>query len=44
MKIDVEIPRTKEELSSMWKKGDIRPFYEEACFKCQQQTDYLRWR
>ena len=38
------IPRVKSELISMWNKDEIRPFYYEMCWKCQNVTNYDRWK
>nr|KAI8740224.1 beta-1; 4-glucuronyltransferase 1 [Biomphalaria glabrata] len=38
------VPRTKSELLDLWRKGLVRPFYWEACEKCQRPTDYERWK
>ncbi|CAL1530504.1 unnamed protein product [Lymnaea stagnalis] len=38
------VPRTKTELLDLWLKGRVRPFYWEACQKCQRPTNYDRWR
>ncbi len=38
------IPRTKQELVASWERGESRPFYEEACRRCQENTDYASWK
>ncbi|KAF7238554.1 Beta-1,4-glucuronyltransferase 1, partial [Varanus komodoensis] len=37
------IPGTKEELLQLYQVGEIRPFYEELCARCQAPTNYSRW-
>lgn len=40
----VEIPGTKAELLAEIKQNNIRPFYVEACQRCQKQTKYSDWK
>lgn len=40
----VRVPKNKPELIEQWTKGLARPFYWEACQKCQRPTNYDRWR
>ncbi|XP_006820430.1 beta-1,4-glucuronyltransferase 1-like [Saccoglossus kowalevskii] len=37
-------PMKKNELLTLWNEGDVRPFYEEVCSKCQIHSSYTRWR
>uniref|UniRef100_A0A8D0E4Y3 Beta-1,4-glucuronyltransferase 1 n=1 Tax=Salvator merianae TaxID=96440 RepID=A0A8D0E4Y3_SALMN len=37
------IPGTKAELLQLYQVGEIRPFYEELCPRCQAPTNYSRW-
>ncbi|XP_063002278.1 beta-1,4-glucuronyltransferase 1 [Elgaria multicarinata webbii] len=37
------IPGTKAELLQLYQVGEIRPFYEELCARCQAPTNYSHW-
>ncbi|XP_060108111.1 beta-1,4-glucuronyltransferase 1 [Heteronotia binoei] len=37
------IPGTKTELLQLYQVGEIRPFYEELCPRCQAPTNYSHW-
>ncbi|XP_053134978.1 beta-1,4-glucuronyltransferase 1 [Hemicordylus capensis] len=37
------IPGTKTELLQLYQVGEIRPFYEELCARCQAPTNYSHW-
>ncbi|KAJ7307458.1 hypothetical protein JRQ81_009478 [Phrynocephalus forsythii] len=37
------IPGTKAELLQLYQVGEIRPFYEELCRRCQAPTNYSHW-
>ncbi|XP_061462445.1 beta-1,4-glucuronyltransferase 1 isoform X2 [Rhineura floridana] len=37
------IPGTKTELLQLYQVGEIRPFYEELCSRCQAPTNYSHW-
>lgn len=37
------IPGAKAELLQLYQVGEIRPFYEELCPRCQAPTNYSRW-
>ncbi|XP_042295417.1 beta-1,4-glucuronyltransferase 1 [Sceloporus undulatus] len=37
------IPGTKTELLQLYQVGEIRPFYEELCARCQAPTNYSQW-
>ncbi|XP_069116859.1 beta-1,4-glucuronyltransferase 1-like [Argopecten irradians] len=39
----IKIPETKEILLTEIKSGNVRPFYAEACERCQKQTVYSEW-
>lgn len=39
-----EVPTGKTKLISEWDAENIRPFYFDACWKCQRNTDYDAWR
>ncbi|XP_041354474.1 beta-1,4-glucuronyltransferase 1-like [Gigantopelta aegis] len=41
---DIDVPSEKAELLIQWGKGNVRPFYRTACWKCQKQTQYERWK
>jgi N-acetyllactosaminide beta-1,3-N-acetylglucosaminyltransferase len=34
----------KQSLISEWDLQNVRPFYQNVCWKCQKVTDYDRWR
>ncbi|XP_077401380.1 beta-1,4-glucuronyltransferase 1 [Vanacampus margaritifer] len=38
-----KIPATKAELVQLYQVGEVRPFYEELCPRCQAPTNYSRW-
>lgn len=38
-----KIPATKAELVQLYQVGEVRPFYEELCPRCQAPTDYSQW-
>ncbi|XP_061816530.2 beta-1,4-glucuronyltransferase 1 [Nerophis lumbriciformis] len=38
-----KIPATKAELVQLYQVGEVRPFYEELCTRCQAPTNYSRW-
>ena len=44
IKNGVEIPLSKSQLIDIWNKGNIRPFYEKVCWKCQKYTLYEKWK
>lgn len=37
------IPGTKAELLQLYQVGEIRPFYEELCPRCQAPTNFSHW-
>nr|XP_020671669.1 beta-1,4-glucuronyltransferase 1 [Pogona vitticeps] len=37
------IPGSKTELLQLYQVGEIRPFYEELCWRCQAPTNYSHW-
>ncbi|XP_028844164.1 beta-1,4-glucuronyltransferase 1-like isoform X2 [Denticeps clupeoides] len=37
------LPAAKPELLRLYQVGEVRPFYEELCPRCQAPTDYSRW-
>ncbi|XP_026572268.1 beta-1,4-glucuronyltransferase 1 [Pseudonaja textilis] len=37
------IPATKAELVQLYQVGEIRPFYEELCPRCQAPTNFSHW-
>ncbi|XP_032660058.1 beta-1,4-glucuronyltransferase 1 [Chelonoidis abingdonii] len=37
------LPGAKAELLQLYQVGEIRPFYEELCPRCQAPTNYSRW-
>ncbi|XP_069509572.1 beta-1,4-glucuronyltransferase 1 [Ambystoma mexicanum] len=37
------IPGAKAELLQLYQVGEIRPFYEELCQRCQAPTNYSQW-
>nr|XP_006129820.2 beta-1,4-glucuronyltransferase 1 [Pelodiscus sinensis] len=37
------LPGAKTELLQLYQVGEIRPFYEELCPRCQAPTNYSRW-
>lgn len=39
-----DIPRSKKDLMDLWQRKDVRPFYEELCWKCQRHTNYSYWK
>ncbi|KPP73924.1 N-acetyllactosaminide beta-1,3-N-acetylglucosaminyltransferase-like [Scleropages formosus] len=38
-----KIPATKQELLQLYQVGEVRPFYEELCPRCQAPTNYSQW-
>ncbi|CAL8325829.1 unnamed protein product [Lota lota] len=38
-----KLPATKSELVQLYQVGEVRPFYEELCPRCQAPTNYSRW-
>ncbi|CAN9509315.1 unnamed protein product [Ophioblennius macclurei] len=38
-----KMPATKAELVQLYQVGEVRPFYEELCPRCQAPTNYSRW-
>ncbi|XP_066575005.1 beta-1,4-glucuronyltransferase 1 [Amia ocellicauda] len=38
-----KMPATKPELVQLYQVGEVRPFYEELCQKCQAPTNYSQW-
>ncbi|XP_034470890.1 beta-1,4-glucuronyltransferase 1 [Hippoglossus hippoglossus] len=38
-----KMPATKPELVQLYQVGEVRPFYEELCSRCQAPTNYSRW-
>ncbi|KAJ3584938.1 hypothetical protein NHX12_013661 [Muraenolepis orangiensis] len=38
-----KLPATKSELVQLYQVGEVRPFYEELCPRCQAPTDYSQW-
>lgn len=38
-----KLPATKAELVQLYQVGEVRPFYEELCPRCQAPTNYSRW-
>ncbi|XP_029943782.1 beta-1,4-glucuronyltransferase 1 [Salarias fasciatus] len=38
-----KMPATKSELVQLYQVGEVRPFYEELCPRCQAPTNYSRW-
>ncbi|XP_076145007.1 beta-1,4-glucuronyltransferase 1 [Alosa pseudoharengus] len=38
-----KLPATKPELVQLYQVGEVRPFYEELCPRCQAPTNYSRW-
>lgn len=44
LKAGLNIPDSKSALLDLWKKNQLRPFYEKVCFRCQVLTDYDRWK
>ncbi|MBN3286378.1 B4GA1 glucuronyltransferase, partial [Polyodon spathula] len=38
-----KIPATKTELLQLYQVGEVRPFYEELCHKCQAPSNYSSW-
>ncbi|KAM9718072.1 beta-1,4-glucuronyltransferase 1 [Menidia menidia] len=38
-----KIPAAKPELVQLYQVGEVRPFYEELCPRCQAPTNYSRW-
>ncbi|XP_078001320.1 beta-1,4-glucuronyltransferase 1-like [Glandiceps talaboti] len=37
-------PKYRTELIELWDKGDVRPFYQELCWKCQKHSNYTKWK
>lgn len=40
---DRKMPATKSELVQLYQVGEVRPFYEELCPRCQAPTNYSQW-
>ncbi|XP_037336744.2 beta-1,4-glucuronyltransferase 1 [Pungitius pungitius] len=38
-----KMPANKAELVQLYQVGEVRPFYEELCPRCQAPTNYSRW-
>ncbi|KAI4893986.1 hypothetical protein NFI96_021045 [Prochilodus magdalenae] len=38
-----KMPASKAELVQLYQVGEVRPFYEELCPRCQAPTNYSRW-
>ncbi|XP_033961450.1 beta-1,4-glucuronyltransferase 1 [Pseudochaenichthys georgianus] len=38
-----KMPGNKAELVQLYQVGEVRPFYEELCSRCQAPTNYSRW-
>lgn len=38
-----KMPATKSELVQLYQVGEVRPFYEELCPRCQAPTNYSQW-
>ncbi|XP_028330383.1 beta-1,4-glucuronyltransferase 1 [Gouania willdenowi] len=38
-----KMPSTKAELVQLYQVGEVRPFYEELCARCQAPTNYSQW-
>ncbi|XP_077444946.1 beta-1,4-glucuronyltransferase 1 [Stigmatopora argus] len=38
-----KMPATKDELVRLYQVGEVRPFYEELCPRCQAPSNYSRW-
>lgn len=38
-----KIPANKAELVQLYQVGEVRPFYEELCPRCQAPTNYSQW-
>ncbi|KAM9833814.1 beta-1,4-glucuronyltransferase 1 [Syngnathus typhle] len=38
-----KIPATKAELVRLYQVGEVRPFYEELCPRCQAPSNYSQW-
>ncbi|KAG7497863.1 hypothetical protein JOB18_045109 [Solea senegalensis] len=38
-----KMPTTKPELVQLYQVGEVRPFYEELCPRCQAPTNYSQW-
>ncbi|XP_067435970.1 beta-1,4-glucuronyltransferase 1 [Thunnus thynnus] len=38
-----KMPATKAELVQLYQVGEVRPFYEELCPRCQAPTNYSQW-
>uniref|UniRef100_A0A3Q2XX58 Beta-1,4-glucuronyltransferase 1 n=2 Tax=Hippocampus comes TaxID=109280 RepID=A0A3Q2XX58_HIPCM len=38
-----KIPASKAELVQLYQVGEVRPFYEELCPRCQAPTNYSQW-
>ncbi|OWF38630.1 beta-1,4-glucuronyltransferase 1-like [Mizuhopecten yessoensis] len=43
IKESIRIPETKTMLLTQMKSNNVRPFYMEACQRCQKQTSYSVW-
>ncbi|XP_067877596.1 beta-1,4-glucuronyltransferase 1 [Heterodontus francisci] len=37
------LPADKPELQRLYQVGEVRPFYDELCPRCQAPTNYTRW-
>ncbi|CAL8378345.1 unnamed protein product [Boreogadus saida] len=38
-----KLPASKPELVQLYQVGEVRPFYEELCPRCQAPTNYSQW-
>ncbi len=38
-----KMPATKSELVQLYQVGEVRPFYEELCSRCQAPSNYSQW-
>lgn len=38
-----KVPATKTQLVQLYQVGEVRPFYEELCPRCQAPTNYSQW-
>lgn len=38
-----KMPATKSELAQLYLVGEVRPFYEELCSRCQAPTNFSKW-
>lgn len=44
MRNGLKVPVTKTGLIEMWNNGEMRPFYQKVCWKCQKYTLYDQWK